>query len=208
MADRTTNMTAAELLAKLEAEVAQKLQAIAGIRLALGLDPLKMDGVAVPQLGTEPQRQQPGAPGVIRADEFFRMSIPDAIKKFLATMRQPQSPKAIADGLKSGGILSNAKKFYANITTALSRLEEAETLVNTPNGWALSEWYPNRPRSNEAPRKGKKKRPARKAKKEEPTSSANVTKLSDYQKFLSEQRRAGKSLKEISEAWKAKKAAG
>jgi hypothetical protein len=213
MADQPRDISAAELLTRLESEVAQKLQAIAGIRLALGLKP--WSGAATPAAaGTELQREE-GAPGAVRPDEFFRMSIPDAIRKFLGIMRKPMSPKAIADGLKAGGMLSNAKKFYSNITTAIVRLAETGTLVNTPNGWGLSEWYPNRPKAPESPKKGKngkKKRPKPKPKtgngESQATSepSQKPPKKNDaYLKFISEARKAGKSMGEAARDWKAHK---
>src|SRR5687768_4907898 len=79
--------------------------------------------------------------GVIQPDAFFRLSNPEAIRKFLSIMKRPQSPRAIVDGLKAGGVLSQAKNFYATVWTELKRAEDRGEIVNTPAGWALSEWY-------------------------------------------------------------------
>ncbi|MEX2138228.1 MAG: hypothetical protein WD894_03150 [Pirellulales bacterium] len=53
--------------------------------------------------------------------------------------KRPHSPKEIAAALKQGGVLSQAKHFYANVTTALKRLSDAEEVVNTKEGWGLAE---------------------------------------------------------------------
>jgi len=212
MPDQLNDITAAALLAKLEDEATAKLQAIASIRSALGLPPWDGAGRST-ALPVDNGTRESGAPGVIRPDEFFRMSIPDAIRKYLGIMRKPQSPKAIADGLQAGGVLSNAKKFYSNITTAIGRLDAAGILVNTPNGWGLAEWYPGRPKPTVEPKKAKKKRPAqvkKKPHKAPATAKADEKPKSpgagdEYRAFVSEHRRAGKSLKEISQMWRAKK---
>ncbi len=195
-------ISASQLLAKLETEAAAALQAIAGIRAALGLPP--WSGPSGAPLASSADTSRESAVGVIRPDEFFRMSVPDAIKKYLSIMRKPQSPKAIAEGLKAGGILSNASDFYANITTAIKRLDAAGFVANTPNGWGLSEWYPSRPKVAESPRKakGKKRHPKGMSPK---STTTNVQGLSDYQLFVREARKAGKDLKQISEEWRARK---
>lgn len=39
------------------------------------------------------------------------MSIPGAIKRYLAIMKSPQQPKAIADAIKRGVLLTESKTF-------------------------------------------------------------------------------------------------
>ena len=121
---------------ELLAELRRRLGTLLGEGLA-GTGPVVLNG-ATGREGT--------APGQIRSDEFFRLSNPEAIRKFLAIMKRPQSPRAIVEGLKAGGVLSNAKNFYANIWTELKRASERGEIVNTPSGWALAEWYPNKPK--------------------------------------------------------------
>ena len=219
MAEQATDISATALLAKLEDEVAAKLQAIAGIRAALGLPGWSGAGRATPAAQGEPNRDRDiGNGGVIRPDQFFRKSIPNAIRDYLTIVRKPQSPKAITDGLREGGLLSNAKKFYSNITTAIGRLEAAGVLVNTPNGWGLAEWYPSRPKCLEPP-KGAKKRGSRRkgaskaAKKEaskdvtiETADTPRKAPKGGYRAFVGTMRRQGKTMTEAAAAWRAQKA--
>ena len=220
MSEQQTPISAAAILAKLEEEVAPKIQAIAVFRAELGLPP--WDGIARNGMATAAapeQGREPPAHGVIRRDEFFRMSIPDAIKRYLQIMKQPQPPKAIAEGLKAGGVLSTAKRFYANVTTALSRMESAGVLVNTQNGWGLDEWYAGRAKPIETAKKGNKRRRSRNGKAAAPaaktsqakdlsenaTASRRTGATSSYQAFMAERRKAGMSLKDIAKAWKEQK---
>lgn len=172
--------------------------------------------------------REPIQRGRLRPDEFFGMSIPEAIKAYLAIMKQPQSPKSMVDGLKAGGVLTNAKNFYPNVTTALKRLRQAEQVVLTPNGWGLTAWYPNRPKSaddGKRGRSGKKKRmakgstkrqgAAKKGARESPTpkpavnSAANGARKpkSGYLAFVADQMKAGKTMADAAAEWRKHKAA-
>ena len=205
----TDPMDLAGWLEELEKEHAARAVVIASVRQRLGLD------AAAPSATVA----MPGAPrpntdvsGPLRSDTFFRLSIPEAIKKFLNMAKRPQSPKDIAAALKQGGVLSQSSHFYANVTTALKRLRDAGDVVNTKEGWGLSEWYPNKPKQNEIPkakRRGRKK--AKKSSQPSPTVGPPTAghsgngKLS-YTAFVAERRHAGKSMKEIGIEWSAMKA--
>src|SRR5207248_10908249 len=178
-----------EYLKRLEAQRATVTIQIAGVRAELGLP--AEDGMAATGIPVSPSAGD-GArdivTGRIRPDEFFRMSIPEAIKRFMEIMKQPQAPKAIADGLQAGGILSESKHFYANVFTALKRMRSQGVVVNTKKGWGLAEWYAGR---SGVLSESKPKRPRRgKAPKGAPA------KPSAYRTFLSEQMKAGKSMKD------------
>lgn len=215
MAAQTPDISATELLSKLEEEVAAKIQAITGIRAALGLPSWNGSGQVSP---AAENTRETSTLGAIRADAFFRMSIPDAIKRYLEIAKQPQSPKAIAEALKAGGVLSSAKKFYANITTALSRMEAQGILTNTPGGWALAEWYAGRAKPSE-PVKSKKKVKKRKVGLPKGPASvrnrgpANPVEVATpnpepavtWRPFLAKAMKAGKSMAEASAEWKARK---
>jgi hypothetical protein len=94
------------------------------------------------------QRSGPGAApassGVISSDEFFRLSTPEAIKKFLKIVGKPaRSTQDIIDGLKIGGMESN----YTNVYTALVRLQKRDGVIaKVGENWGLEEWYPRAPR--------------------------------------------------------------
>lgn len=75
----------------------------------------------------------------IRADAFFGMSVPQAVKKYLGmTGRVPKSPQDITEALKRGG---QEQASYNNVYTALKR---TPGVIKLPSGeWGLSDWYPN-----------------------------------------------------------------
>jgi hypothetical protein len=80
-----------------------------------------------------------GNGGQVAADEFFRLSTPDAIKKFLKIVGKPaRAATDIIDGLKSGGM--NAS--YTNVYTALTRLKAKGDVAKVGDNWGLEEWYP------------------------------------------------------------------
>jgi hypothetical protein len=77
--------------------------------------------------------------GKIAPDDFFRMTTPEAIKKFLGMLGKPaRSTTDIIDGLKSGGLATN----YTNVYTALTRLERKGEVVKVGDNWGLDAWYP------------------------------------------------------------------
>jgi hypothetical protein len=117
-------------------------------------------------------------------------------------------------------VLTNAKNFYANVNTELKRMKARDLIVNTPSGWGLSEWYPQKPKGNEpaAPKKKKSKKTAkkaagakRKAKAGHSTTAASKSSggpgKSEWTRFSAEQMKAGKSMAEAAAEWKKRKAA-
>ena len=213
MADQTLDLGA--YLAALEAQRATLAIQIAGVREALGLPPetngnMPSNGVSVGGTIT-PRGTLTGAVGRVRGDEFFRMSVPEAIKRYLEIMKQPQTPKDIAEGLKSGGILSEAKHFYANVFTALKRLRSQGVVMNTKRGWGLSEWYAGRSGTgvDSKPKRGKKNaKRGRKSKKgagATATATAASGQPSGYRAFVGQQMKAGKTMAEAAAAWRKQK---
>ncbi len=202
-------------LAELEDERAKLDIQIAGLRARLGLGPSDTNGggptLRVTATGTV---REPTVTGKIRPDEFFRMSIPEAIKRYLEIMKQPQPPSAITTGLKAGGILSESKNFYTTVWTAIKRLRAAGEIVSTQRGaWALSEWYPNRPKGGGDEKKGKKGKKygkvAQKAGKAPQRAGrapkAGTRRASPYSAFVGQQMKAGKTMKQAIEAWREQK---
>lgn len=202
--------TLAAWLAELEKEHEARALVIASIRQRLGLDPSGPIVTSLPAAGGGTLRTGSDVQGgPLRSDTFFRLSIPEAIKKFLNIAKRPQTPKDIAAALKQGGVLTQSSHFYANVTTALKRLRDAGDVVNTKEGWGLSEWYPNKPKAEPPKKRAKKKRRLANVTSQAaaPTAAAGSY-HSSYNQFMAEQRRAGKSMSEIAAAWKAKKAGG
>src|SRR5439155_10537551 len=81
----------------------------------------------------------------IPQDAFFRMTVPDAIKKFLKMVGKPARPVTeIVDGLNHGGL----EVAYPTVYTSLTRLKD-KGVVKAGENWGLEEWYPpapNKPR--------------------------------------------------------------
>lgn len=88
--------------------------------------------------GTTPS----GSPsGKIAHDEFLKMSIPDATKKYLTMARQKKDTQSIIDALEQGGL---PRSQYSTVYAVLSRREKkVGDIINMKGDWALLEWYPN-----------------------------------------------------------------
>jgi hypothetical protein len=212
-------------LAELEAEQAQRAVVIATLRQKLGLP--AEDGlgvtVALPTISAgatvAPMTPMTPATGGLRSDTFFRLSIPEAIKKYLGMVKRPQSPKDIAYSLKQGGVLSQSADFNSTVHTALSRLSVAGDLVKTKEGWGLSEWYPSgkrpeptikkkkspkRPRPTKAAG-GLSHRPATEQTRLLPPGETSVddsVEATTWRPFLQKALREGKSMQEAAAAFK------
>ncbi len=82
-----------------------------------------------------------GPSGGMRPDAFLKMSIPDATKKHLETVRQKQSTQEVIDALQRGGLPPSK---YNTVYSILSRREkQTGDIINMKGDWALAEWYPN-----------------------------------------------------------------
>ena len=90
-------------------------------------------------------------PPVIRADEFTGMSASTAIRHYLDLVGRgnPKGPRDIAQAFVQGGRDANEDKAYANVTSALKRMNKAGEVKQVRRGqWGLASWY-----GNSAPRK-------------------------------------------------------
>lgn len=196
-----SDMTLQEYYQKLLAERAALNAAIARVEADLGLAGSGNATVAPLAGAAGPMT------GKVRPDEFFKMTTPEAIKRYLEIVKQPQGPKAIADGLKAGGILSEAKHFYANVFTALRRLRDQGAVVNTKTGgWGLVDWYAGRSGAAVAEKPKGKKKGAKGIRKAKLTVVKEKKPATGYRAFIGEQMRAGKNMKEAAAAWRAQKA--
>jgi len=208
------------LIAQLEAERAELDVTIAHLRRRLGL-PANTEGATPPVVAPVSREVVTGRDvsvviGRVRTDEFFRMSISDAIVKYLTIMKQPQNPGSIVNGLKSGGVLTNAKHFYANVNTELKRMRSRNLVVNTPSGWGLAEWYPQKPKQA-APNKGKGKKSKKRKRQQEnkakqakqappvPSKNADQVEPQNWHQFLGAAARAGKTMEQAALEWQQRK---
>ena len=73
--------------------------------------------------------------------DYLGMSIPDAAKKRLLSVRQKQSTQDIMKALEDGGLPSSK---YTTVYSILRRREkQSGDIINMQGDWALAEWYPN-----------------------------------------------------------------
>jgi len=121
------------VLADLEAKKQQLEAAIAAIRM-----------IAI-QSGNAPLGGPGGGSG---PSAFLGMSIPDAAKKHLATIRQKQSTQDIMKALEAGGLPGSK---YSTVYAVLRRREsQVGDVINMKGDWGLAEWYPNYKRKKNA----------------------------------------------------------
>ncbi len=131
MSDQPINYDA--VLADLEARKAQIEAAIAGIKTMLGQfggGPSGTTGGGGSYTGMTPSH-----------DAFIGMSIPEAAKKHLSTVRKKLSTQEIMTALEAGGLPPSK---YSTVYAILRRREnQVGDIINMKGDWALQEWYPN-----------------------------------------------------------------
>lgn len=137
----------AAVLADLEAKRSAIDSAIAGVRQMLNLG--AEQGVTVSSEKKE---------AAVRFDSFFRMSMPDAIAKYLEMAKTPQSVSEVMEALLTGGFKTTSKNPMPIVGSNLSRMKSAGLLVNVDGKWGLASWYPaaRKNDAHEKPRRGRK----------------------------------------------------
>lgn len=148
MADNAFGVDYEAVLADLRAKRDKLDAAIAGIETMLGIS-----GNGSGSAGAKPNGDE--LPDSVEHDTFWRMSVPDATRKFLAMKKRPQSTKEIAAALEKGGVLHSSKDFPNTVGTVLTRIDQrGGDIVKLERGkFGLAEWYPNSKRRNKAPTK-------------------------------------------------------
>ena len=112
--------------------------------LTLDDDPLNGENPANAIMTSVPTLR--GQNTAIQSDTFFRMSTPQAVRKYLSMMKKPQKPRAIADAIQAGGQIhaTNAETAYMNVHTALKRGRDKDFAQTRTGEWGLAEWYSNK----------------------------------------------------------------
>jgi hypothetical protein len=127
------------VLADMEAKRTALDSAIAGIRQWLSLGGGSEDTLGA----TSPQAEKRLDSPEIKFDSFFGLSIPDAIRKFLAMTKRPQSVSDITKAFQEGGMTTTSKNLLTTVGSTLSRLKQVDgDLVSVQGKWGLREWYP------------------------------------------------------------------
>src|SRR5438128_507482 len=98
--------------------------------------------------GTAPIRtpSPAGTRQAIRPDEFTGMSASEAVRAYLTRVGRgnPQGPREMARALVAGGRDSDEAKAYANVASALKRMNKMGEVRQVRRGqWGLSSWYGN-----------------------------------------------------------------
>ena len=110
-----------------------------------------------------------GAAMELPVGAFLNMSIPEAIKLYLSTIKRKQTAREIAVALKEGGMESTAANWETTVTGALHRLKTAGEVLRFKDGWAFAGHYPDSLRARIAKddkpkkRRGRQKKGARTA---------------------------------------------
>ena len=117
------------VLADLRARKAQVEAAIAAIEMIVAAG------------GGGPSGGGGGGSRNVGPSDYLGMSIPDAAKKRLSSVRQKQSTQEIMKALEDGGLPSSK---YTTVYSILRRREkQMGDIINMQGDWALAEWYPN-----------------------------------------------------------------
>lgn len=117
------------LLADIESRIAKLQAAAEGIRMILA------------QNGGGSAPSPDGGSHAISHSAFLGMSIPEAAKKHLGTVKQKKSTQELIDALEAGGLPKSKYTTVYNILTR--RQKQVGDIVNMKGDWGLAEWYPN-----------------------------------------------------------------
>lgn len=101
-------------------------------------------GVSIPRVApSAPPTQTVAAEG---PGAFLGMSIPEAVKKLLASRKQAMGNADIVAALKAGGLAMGSKDPVNTVGSILGRrFDTVGDIVRVGRGtWGLAEWYPNR----------------------------------------------------------------
>jgi hypothetical protein len=161
MADEQQVNKYALMLVELEAERSKIDNAIAAIKQLMGAESAD-GGTSAPAGAPVPPKRQ-DLPSKVEFDTFFSLSIPEAIKKFLAMMKRPQTLAAITDALTAGGLSTTATDLMKTVTATLARMRRTsgEVVLVRRGEWGLKEWYPGRRFEQPEPKKSKPKKRGR-----------------------------------------------
>jgi hypothetical protein len=168
MADEQPNKYAV-MLAQLQAERVKLDAAIEAMRPLAGLE-IGSDTIS-PSSESTITATPDHLPAKVDFDTFFSLSIPEAIKKYLAMMKRPQTVADITKALETGGLSTTATNLMGTVTATLTRMKRinGDVVAVRRGEWALTEWYKGRRFDKPEPTKKPKKRGA-KSKKAKPSS--------------------------------------
>ena len=184
------------ILADLERRRDEINQAIATIQALAGVAPTSSGDGAGGSTLTKPM----GAAAIgLRKHQFFGMKAPDAIKSYLATVKQTRTATQIANDLVEYGFTTASANRGNTIRTALGRLEEDGEVVKVKKEWGLPNWFPGLRKKGGA----KKTDEGGNGQGDKKTETKRPLKKGGWREFLQQQLKVGKTMKEASAMWKA-----
>ena len=185
------------------------LRALAGLPAA---EPLQRNG-------------GPSGPVEFTNKHFFGMKAPEAVLLYLESVKEPRGAARIARDLVDHGLTTTSDSPANAIRTTLRRLAAAGQVVQIKTEWALPSWYPGlrQAESRKTAKGSTSKKPRRTPKKHVkraespkalkdgsmagPVKAEHVERAKGgdaYHLFISERRKAGRSLSEANQDWKAR----
>jgi hypothetical protein len=98
-------------------------------------------------MGVSSSAEQINAPigSGVREGMFFGMSLTEAAKTYLSTVRKKQSAREIAEALERGGFHHTSKDFPNTVRAILARNAANEgEFLKLQSDWGLAQWFPGR----------------------------------------------------------------
>jgi hypothetical protein len=132
----------AAVLADLEAQRAKLDVAIEAIRALQGAGNMTI----TPQTGAV--NMNGGAPE-IAIDAFHKLTVSQAIRKYLAMRRKPATTPEIVEALAAGGQAgSDGNNFLVVVNNTLNRMQAPDGGISKVKRgvWGLAEWYDDKPK--------------------------------------------------------------
>ena len=140
-ANPTTNINYEAVLADLEQRRASIEIAIDVIQQLIGQGITSGPSIGLSEAGA--------TEGSIPSDFFFGMSIADATRKYLGTVRKPKTTREITIALEAGGLTHTSKDFMKTVSTILNqKAQKGDEITKVHDKWGLASWYPGRKRGN------------------------------------------------------------
>lgn len=144
------------VLARIEAKIAAWQAAADSYRAALALEQ-SSDTTSHGDGG------RPRAAIELPVGAFRGMTIGEAVKLYLQSVRRKQSVQEIADGLRAGGLETSAKNFPPTLRSTLHNLKKKGDLLRFKDGWDLADAHSTALRNRLARDNGQKPKKTKKA---------------------------------------------
>lgn len=189
----TEQMSRAQVIAALERQRDEIERAIAVVRALPepGGDELGEVGVGSPSTSAS------NGASALRPHMFFGMKAPEAVRAYLAAVKETRTAAKIASDVVSYGWNTTSDSPPNIIRTALVRLAESGEVVKVKGKeWGLVSWFPGLSKGKKAPTPSENKPSDKHADK------GSKKPRSRYNAFLAERMAQGMSMRDAAAAWR------